>query len=111
MRQGDGLVHVCYINPHTITKVNSCFHDKFFSLRIRTRLSCDTLPLCFFFLSFKTIAYPFYINDVGPMAQARKSEDIPHKERLCKHKASVYKDASLPLPQSDIDTGLKTEPT
>lgn len=57
------------------------------------------------------MAYPFYINDVGPMAQARKSEDITHKERLCKHKASVYKDASLPLPQLGIDTGLKTEPT
>lgn len=69
-----------------------------------------TLCLCVF-LSFKTIAYPFYTNDVGPTAQTRKSEDIPPKERLCKHKARVYKDASLPLPQLDINTDLKIGPT
>ena len=48
---------------------------------------------------------------MGPTAQARKSEDIPHKEWLCKHKAHVYKDAALPLPELDINTDLKIGPT
>lgn len=58
--------------------------------------------------SFKTTIYPFHIPTI---AQARNSEDTPHKVRLCKHKLSVYRDASLFLPQLNINSGLRIGPT